>query len=98
MARCDQSIPERGTQHRLPAAQPAQAGDIAQPTADELSKYFEARKILTESHEISTVQVTPLELGKWMDISDADIKAAYEEHHNRYIRAPSRRADRVSKA
>ncbi len=25
---------------------PAQAGDIAEPTADELSKYFEARKIL----------------------------------------------------
>jgi peptidyl-prolyl cis-trans isomerase D len=72
---------------------PAQAGDIPQPTADELNKYFEARKILfraPEYRKISTVQVTPLELGKWMEISEADIKAAYEEHHSRYV-TPERR-------
>ena len=58
---------------------PAQAGDIPQPTAEELNKYFEARKILfraPEYRKISTIQVTPLELGKWMDISEAEIKAA----------------------
>ena len=51
-------------------------------------KYFEARKILfraPEYRKVSTVQVTPADLGKWMDISEADIKAAYEEHHNRYV-------------
>ena len=72
---------------------PAQAGDIPQPTADELNKYFEARKILfraPEYRKVSTVQVTPADLGKWMDISEADIKAAYEEHHNRYV-TPERR-------
>jgi peptidyl-prolyl cis-trans isomerase D len=72
---------------------PAQAGDIPQPTADELNKYFEARKILfraPEYRKLSTVQVTPADLGKWMDISEADIKAAYEEHHNRYV-TPERR-------
>ena len=58
---------------------PAQAGDIPQPTAEQLSKYFEARKILfraPEYRKIETVAVTPAELGKWMEISDADIKAA----------------------
>jgi peptidyl-prolyl cis-trans isomerase D len=72
---------------------PAQAGDIPQPTADELNKYFEARKILfraPEYRKVSTIQVTPTDLGKWMDISEADIKAAYEEHHNRYV-TPERR-------
>jgi peptidyl-prolyl cis-trans isomerase D len=72
---------------------PAQAGDIPQPTADELNKYFEARKILfraPEYRKVSTIQVTPADLGKWMDISEADIKAAYEEHHNRYV-TPERR-------
>ena len=56
---------------------PAQAGDIPQPTADELSKYFEARKILfraPEYRKIVIVAVTPAEIGKWMEISDADMK------------------------
>ena len=76
----------------------AQAGDIAQPTADELNKYFEARKILfraPEYRKVSTIQVTPLELGKWMDISEADIKTAYEEHHNRYVTPERRRVEQI---
>src|SRR5579872_343819 len=62
---------------------PAQAGDIAQPTADELKKYFDARKILFRAPEyrnIETVSVTPADLAKWMEISEADIKAAFEQH------------------
>jgi peptidyl-prolyl cis-trans isomerase D len=77
---------------------PAQAGDIPQPTADELNKYFEARKILFRAPEyrrISTVQVTPLELGKWMDISEADIKTVYEEHHSRYVTPERRRVEQI---
>jgi peptidyl-prolyl cis-trans isomerase D len=77
---------------------PAQAGDIPQPTADELNKYFEARKILfraPEYRKISTIQVTPAELGKWMDISEADIKTAYEEHHSRYVTPERRRVEQI---
>jgi peptidyl-prolyl cis-trans isomerase D len=77
---------------------PAQAGDIPQPTADELNKYFEARKILfraPEYRKVSTVQVTPADLGKWMDISEADIKTAYEEHHNRYVTPERRRVEQI---
>jgi peptidyl-prolyl cis-trans isomerase D len=75
-----------------------QAGDIPQPTADELSKYFEARKILfraPEYRKISTIRVTPAELGKWMDISEADIKTAYEEHHDRYVTPERRRVEQI---
>jgi peptidyl-prolyl cis-trans isomerase D len=77
---------------------PAQAGDIAQPKADELNKYFEARKILfraPEYRKVSTIQVTPLELGKWMDISEAEIKTAYEEHHSRYVTPERRRVEQI---
>jgi peptidyl-prolyl cis-trans isomerase D len=77
---------------------PAQAGDIPQPTADELNKYFEARKILfraPEYRKVSMVQVTPADLGKWMDISEADIKTAYEEHHNRYVTPERRRVEQM---
>jgi len=72
---------------------PAQAGDIPQPTADELNKYFEARKILfraPEYRKIQTVVVTPAALAQWMVISDADIKAAYDAHRSDYV-TPERR-------
>ena len=72
---------------------PAQAGEVPQPTADELGKYFEARKILFRAPEYRKIEVlaaTPVDLGKWMEISDADIKAAFEQHRSRYA-APERR-------
>jgi peptidyl-prolyl cis-trans isomerase D len=72
---------------------PAQAGDIPQPTAEELSKYFEARKILfraPEYRKIEAAAVTPTDIGKWMEVSDADIKAAFDEHRSRYV-TPERR-------
>jgi peptidyl-prolyl cis-trans isomerase D len=77
---------------------PAQAGDIAQPTAEQLSKYFEARKILfraPEYRKVETVAVTPMELGKWMEISDADIKAAFEQHRERYVKAERRHVQQM---
>ena len=77
---------------------PAQAGDIPQPTAEELSKYFEAHKILfraPEYRKIETVAVTPVELGKWMEISDADIKAAFDEHRGRYLRPERRHVQQI---
>jgi peptidyl-prolyl cis-trans isomerase D len=76
----------------------AQAGDIPQPTAEELNKYFEARKILfraPEYRKISTVQVTPADIGKWIEVSEADIKAAYEEHHSRYVTPERRHVEQI---
>ena len=77
---------------------PAQAGDIPQPTADELSKYFEARKILfraPEYRKIATVQVTPAELAKWMEVPEADIKKAFDEHRSRYITPERRHVEQI---
>ena len=71
----------------------AQAGDIPQPTDEELNKYFDARKILfraPEYRKITVVQLLPSELGKWTEVSDAEIKAAYDEHHARFV-IPERR-------
>jgi len=77
---------------------PAQAGDIPQPTEDELKKYFEARKILfraPEYRKIVTVSVTPTDIGPWMEISDADIKAAYEKDRSRYIVHERRHVEQI---
>ena len=80
---------------------PAQAGDIPQPTAESSETYFEAHKILfraPEFRKIVTVSVTPADLAPWMQISDADVKAAYDERPQplRHARAPAGRADRIS--
>ena len=76
----------------------AQAGDIAQPTAEELGKYFEARKLLfraPEYRKIVTVQALPSELAKWTEVSDADVKAAFEEHRSRYMTPERRRVEQI---
>jgi peptidyl-prolyl cis-trans isomerase D len=59
----------------------AQAGDVAAPSADELAKYFETRKVLfraPEYRKVTVLSLSPAELAKPQDVSDADAKAAYE--------------------
>jgi peptidyl-prolyl cis-trans isomerase D len=61
---------------------PAQAGDVPQPTPEQLSKYYDDHKFLFRAQEyrkIDAVAVTPTELAKWMEISDDDVKKAYGE-------------------
>jgi peptidyl-prolyl cis-trans isomerase D len=77
---------------------PAQAGEIPQPTAEELSKYFEPRKILfraPEYRKIETVAVTPTDIARWMEVSDADIKAAFDAHRDRYITPERRHVEQI---
>ncbi len=72
---------------------PAQAGDIPQPTDEELSKYFDERKIMfraPEYRKIDIVAVTPDELAKWMEVSEDDIKSAYDKQRSRFT-TPERR-------
>ena len=76
----------------------AQAGDIPQPTAEQLRTYFEARKFLfraPEYRKIEVVSVTPVELGRWMEISDADIKAAFEANRSHYLRPEKRHIEQI---
>src|SRR5262249_17286516 len=71
----------------------AQAGDVPKPTAEQLTEYFDRRKILfraPEFRKLSVLAVTPEEIAKTFEISEADIKRAYEEHRDRYV-TPERR-------
>jgi peptidyl-prolyl cis-trans isomerase D len=77
---------------------PAQAGDIPPPTADELSKYFDERKILfraPEYRKINTVTLTPAALAEWMQVSDADVKAAYDERHASFVTPEKRHVEQI---
>jgi peptidyl-prolyl cis-trans isomerase D len=72
---------------------PGQAGTIPQPTAEELNKYFDDRKIIfraPEYRKIATLAVTPGELAKSIEVSDADVKKNYEQNLKAYT-TPERR-------
>ena len=71
----------------------AQAGEIPTPPPDVLAKYFEERKILfraPEYRKLVIVSLIPSEQARWIEISDADLKRAYEERRARYV-TPERR-------
>jgi peptidyl-prolyl cis-trans isomerase D len=77
---------------------PAQAGDIPQPTEEELKKYFDERRILfraPEYRKIATVTVTPAELAKWMEVSDEDIKTAYEQRRASFTTPEQRHVEQI---
>jgi peptidyl-prolyl cis-trans isomerase D len=76
----------------------AQAGDIPAPTPEQLSKYFDERKILfraPEYRKIEVIAVTPEELGRWMEIPEADIKAEFDAHRNRYVTPERRHVEQI---
>jgi peptidyl-prolyl cis-trans isomerase D len=69
------------------------AGEIEPPTPEVLAKYFDERKILfraPEYRKLMIVSVIPAEQAPWIEISDADLKAAYESRRSRYV-TPERR-------
>jgi peptidyl-prolyl cis-trans isomerase D len=77
---------------------PAQAGDIAKPTEEQLQKYFDERKILfraPEYRKISIVAATPAELAKWMEVSDDDLKAAYEQRRTSFTTPERRHVEQI---
>ena len=66
---------------------PAQAGDVAAPTSEQLSQYFEERKALfraPEYRKITVLTLSPAELAKPDAVPDADAKAYYEQHKAQY--------------
>ena len=69
------------------------AGEVTAPPADALAKYFEERKVLFRSPEYRKVlllAVTPAEIAPTIEVSDQDIKRAYEDRKSRYV-TPERR-------
>ncbi|MFN3656366.1 MAG: SurA N-terminal domain-containing protein [Pseudolabrys sp.] len=66
---------------------PAQAGDVPQPTPEQLSAYFEERKALfraPEYRKLTLLPLAPAELAKPAEIPDADAKAYYEPRKDSY--------------
>jgi len=71
----------------------AQAGEIAAPAAEVLAEYFEQRKAqfrAPEYRKVIVVALLPAERARWVEISDEDLKKAYEERKNR-LTTPERR-------
>jgi peptidyl-prolyl cis-trans isomerase D len=61
----------------------AQAGDIAQPTTQQLTQYFNDRKFLfraPEYRKIAMLALTPAELAKPDAVTDAETKIYYDQH------------------
>jgi peptidyl-prolyl cis-trans isomerase D len=76
----------------------AQAGDIPQPTDDELTKYFADRKIMfraPEYRKIVTVSATPAELAKTIEIPDEDLKKIFDQNRSRYITPEKRHVEQM---
>jgi peptidyl-prolyl cis-trans isomerase D len=76
----------------------AQAGDIPAPTDEQLSKYFDERKILFRApdyRKIDTITVTPAALAQWMQIPDDDIKKAYNEHLSSFTTLERRHIEKM---
>jgi peptidyl-prolyl cis-trans isomerase D len=71
----------------------AQAGEVPTPSPEELVTYFEQRKSrfrAPESRKLVTVALIPSEFARWIEISDDDLKRAYEERRARYGTAERR--------
>ncbi|HTS39390.1 MAG TPA: SurA N-terminal domain-containing protein [Xanthobacteraceae bacterium] len=68
-------------------------GEIPKPAPEVLTKYYEDRKVLfraPEYRKISLLVLTPAEILPSIEVSDADIKAAYDRQQSRYV-VPERR-------
>lgn len=65
----------------------AQAGDVPQPTQEQLSVYFDERKILfraPEYRKLTLVTLSPAELAKPNEVSDADARAYYDQNKSAF--------------
>jgi peptidyl-prolyl cis-trans isomerase D len=78
-----------------------QAGEIPNPTPEQLAKYFEERKVLfraPEYRKVLLLVLTPdeLALASAFEVSDADLKKGYEERKARYGTAERRRLQQIA--
>jgi len=64
----------------------AQAGTIDAPAPEALAGYFDDHKMqfrAPEYRKIAFVAVTPEEIGKWTEVSDADARKLYEQRRDK---------------
>lgn len=65
----------------------ARAGDVPAPTPEALAEYFNQRKIIFRAPEYRKIEVLtliPSEQANWIEVSDDDIKRAYEDHRDSF--------------
>jgi peptidyl-prolyl cis-trans isomerase D len=77
---------------------PAIAGTIADPTADDLAKYFDAHKAeyrAPEYRAITIMQLTAKDLAKPADVSDEDAKKAYDSQAARWTTPERRKVEQI---
>jgi peptidyl-prolyl cis-trans isomerase D len=72
---------------------PAQAGEIGEPTPEQLTSYFNARKVTFRAPEYRRIVIatlSPADASKWITISDEEAKQIYDERRTRFV-TPGRR-------
>ncbi len=75
-----------------------QAGNIPDPAAEELAKYFDERKVTfraPEYRKVTLLSLTPAEIAKPDAIADADAKALYEQRKDSYGQAEKREVRQI---
>ncbi len=71
----------------------AQAGTIADPATDVLEKYYQDNKTVfraPEYRKVVLLTLTPAEIAKWTEVSDADARKIYDASRAKYS-TPERR-------
>lgn len=76
----------------------SRAGDIPPPSPETLASYFAERKVLfraPEYRKIVVLTVSPEEIARTMEVSDADAKSAYEQRRARYSTPEKRQVHQI---
>ena len=76
-----------------------QAGDIPAPTPEALAKYFEERKVLFRAPEyrsVTLLDLTAQQVASVIEVSDDDVKQAYEQRRDRYVTPERRHVQQMS--
>ncbi len=75
------------------------AGDIPAPTPEQLAGFFEQRKLLFRAPELRKVlflTLSPQELAKTVEVSDADAERYYADHRARYTVPEKRQIQQIA--
>lgn len=76
----------------------AQAGDIAQPTPEQVQTYYDEHKTQFRAPEYRKLVIVPLssaDVAKWIQISDADAQKYYDTHRSRYVKTGERHIQQI---
>lgn len=78
---------------------PAQVGDIPQPTPEQLSTYFEERRgsfRAPEFRRLVLLRLSPEEVARWIQVTDADARQAYESRRASYTTEGRRQVQQIT--